>query len=130
MKEIVTPQDLPANLLEDFQSCAADADLAAQAFFRIRNQQGQLVQFLYNRAQRLLTQRAAGHPFVTVLKAKKVGVSSQRFVKDLWACATQKNQHRILLTYDDKSVGKLLDEKIMPLHDNCLVPLGGVFRRS
>jgi hypothetical protein len=122
---ILPPGNTPDELAADFAAISADPDLAVQAFFRIRNLNGQLVQFLYNRAQRLLAQRSKGHPFVTVLKARKVGVSSRRFALDLFKCATQKNQHRVLLTHNDEASVKLLEEKIMPLHDNCLIPLGG-----
>jgi hypothetical protein len=122
--------NVPDEFLADFKAYSADPDLAVQAFFRIRDTRGQLVQFIYNRAQRLLAQRSRGHAFVTVLKARKVGVSSRRFAQDLWKCATTKNQHRILLTHDDSAAGKLLEEKIMPLLDNCLIPLGGVWRKS
>lgn len=127
---IVTPDDLPADLHADFLACAADPDLAVQAFFQIRNTAGQLVQFLYNRAQRLVSERSAGHSFVRVLKARKLGVSSRRFARDLWLCATTKHQHRVLLTHDEEAADKLLEEKIVPLHDRCLVPLGGVWRKS
>lgn len=126
----IVPADLPDDLLEDFQACAADADLAVQAFFRIRNTASQLVQFIYNRAQRLLAERSAGHAFVRVLKARKLGVSSRRFARDLWMCGTVKHQHRIMLAQDDDAVARLLDDKIMPLMTDCLVPLGGVYRRS
>lgn len=127
---IITPQDIPGDLIEDFNACASDPDLAVQAFFRIRNTSGNLVQFLYNRGQSLLAQRSKGHDFVRVLKARKIGVSSRRFAQDLWKCATLSNQHRILLTHDDDAAGKLLAEKIMPLHDNCLIPLGGIWKKT
>lgn len=127
---IVTPSDLPEELYEDFLACASDADLAVQAFFRIRNLAGQLVQFLYNRAQRLQAEREQGYLFTRVLKARKLGISSRRFARDLWRCGTKKNQHRIMLAQDDDAVGRLLDDKIMPLMKDCLVPLGGVYRRS
>jgi hypothetical protein len=127
---LVIPYDCPDEFQADFNACAADVDLAVQAFFRIRDMDGQLVQFIFNRAQRLLAERSSGHQFVIVLKARKVGVSSRRFASDLWQCATRKHQHRILLTHNDEAAIKLLDEKIKPLHDNCLIPLGGVFKRS
>lgn len=130
MSAIITPSDLPTDLHADFLACAADPDLAVQAFFRIRNLAGQLVQFLYNRAQRLQAERERGFPFSRVLKARKLGISSRRFARDLWRCGTQKNQHRIMLAQDDDAVARLLDDKIMPLMQDCLVPLGGVYRRS
>ncbi len=130
MSDIVTPSGLPDDLHEDFLACSSDPDLAVQAFFQIRNLAGQLVQFLYNRGQRLVAERSVGFDFVRVLKARKIGVSSRRFGTDLWKCATMKHQHRVLLTHDETAAEKLLEEKIMPLHDNCLVPLGGVWRKS
>ncbi len=124
----ISPAGLPDDLYEDFQACAADPDLAVQAFFRIKNMQGKLVQFIYNRAQRLVAARGKGQRFLMVLKAKKVGVSSRRFAEDLWACATQPNQHAIMLAQTDQDRDKMFVEKIKPLLDNCLVPLGGVLR--
>jgi hypothetical protein len=126
----IAPAGLETQHVALFQQIASDTDLSVQAFFRIRNLQGQLVQFIFNRAQRLLSERSVGHPFVIVLKARKVGVSSRRFAADLWKCATIKHQHRILLTHDDDASIKLLDEKILPLMENCLIPLGGKVRRS
>jgi hypothetical protein len=129
---IEIPRDTPDELVEDFKACATDPDLAVQAFFRIRNLDGQLVQFLYNRAQRLQVQRekASGKRFFRVLKARKLGISSRRFARDLWRCGTQKNQHRIMLAQDDDAVARLLDDKIMPLLRDSLIPLNGVYRRS
>ncbi len=128
----VTPSDLPEDMLEDFLACAADADLAVQAFFRIRNLSGQLVQFIYNRAQNLQAQREreSGKSFFRVLKARKLGISSRRFARDIWKCGTLKNQHRVMLAQDDDATARLLDDKIMPLMNDCLVPLGGIYRRS
>lgn len=126
----VVPKDLPDDLYEDFQVCAAVPGLAVQAFFRIRNLSGQLVQFIYNRGQRLVAQRGAGFSHLRVLKARKIGVSSQRFAEDLWRCGVLTNQHRIMLAQDDDAVARLLDDKIMPLLKDCLVPLGGIYRRS
>jgi hypothetical protein len=122
---VIIPADTPEEFIEELKIIGSDIDLCVQTFFRIRNLQGQLVQFIYNRAQRLLTERSKGFPFVKVLKARKVGVSSRRFAQDLWKCARFKNQHRILLTHNDEASVKLLEEKIMPLHDNCIIPLGG-----
>ncbi len=128
MSDIVTPHDLPEDLYEDFLACAADTDLAVQTFFRIKNMQGNLVQFIYNRAQRLVEERGKGSKFLMVLKAKKVGVSSRRFAEDLWTCATQKNHHAIMLAQSDSDRDKMFVEKVKPLLDNCLVPLGAVIR--
>lgn len=130
MNDAVVPKDLPDDLYEDFQACAADIDLAVQAFFQIRNLAGKLVQFIYNRGQRLVSERGRGHLFKRVLKARKIGVSSQRFGEDIWKCGTLKNQHRIMLAQDDDAVSRLLDDKIMPLLKDCLVPLNGIYRRS
>lgn len=122
--------NIPPEFFDDYELVQSDPDNCVQTFFRIRNTHGNLVQFIYNRAQRLLAERTRGHKFAIVLKARKVGVSSRRFARDLWDCATREHQHRILLTHADDAAGKLLDEKIMPLHDNCLIPLGGILRRS
>ena len=122
---MIIPSACPEELLPALRQCAGDVDLAVQCFFRIHDMRGQLVQFLYNRGQRLIVERSKDHPFVFVLKARKIGVSSRRFAQDLWKCATMKRQHRILLTHNDEAAVKLLDEKIMPLMNDCLIPLGG-----
>lgn len=112
----------------DFLKVIADPDLAVQTFFRIKDMNGQVVPFRYNRAQRLVRERSVGSDFQYVLKARKVGVSSRRFARDIWKVATEKGQHRILLAQSDDDVQKLLDEKIKPLIDNCRIPLGLVPR--
>lgn len=115
---------------EEFERVASNPDMAVQTFFRIKDLSGQVVPFRYNRAQRLVAERSKGSRFQYVLKARKVGVSSRRFALDLWACATQKYQHRLLLTHTDEAADKLLSEKITPLLDNCLIPLGGKVKVS
>lgn len=112
----------------DFARVAADPDLAVQTFFRIKNMDGQVVPFRYNRAQRLHQQR--GTLFDWVLKARKVGISTRRFAKDLWRCATEKYQHRIMLAQTDDDKAKIFEEKIKPLVDNCRIPLGCVQRED
>ena len=124
-REIIAPADSGAQLYDKIAAAHEDINLAVQSFFRIRNKQGVLVQFVYNLAQRLIVERGAGHSFILVLKDRKRGISSQRFAQDLWRCSQFNNQHRILLTHTDEAAEKLLVEKILPLHDNCLLPLGG-----
>lgn len=111
---------------EEFDQAVKDPDLAVQKFFRIKNLSGEIVPFRYNRAQRLNAER--GTKFDFVLKARKVGISSRRFARDLWICATQKGQHRIMLAQTGDQVEKLFSEKIKPLIDNCLISLGAVQR--
>jgi hypothetical protein len=110
----------------DFARVVADSDLAVQTFFRIKNMAGEVVPFRYNRAQHLHQQRGTAFDFV--LKARKLGVSTRRFAKDLWKCATEKGQHRIMLAQTDEDKDKLFTEKIKPLIDNCRIPLGCVQR--
>lgn len=69
--------------------------------------------------------RSKDHKFTFTLKARKMGVSSDIFFSDLWACATQRNQHAICLTHTDEAAIKLFEEKIKPMIKNCLYPLGG-----
>lgn len=107
-----------------------DSDLAVQTFFRIKDTNSKVVPFVYNRAQRLVSQRSKGHRFTYVLKARKLGVSSRRFAMDIWMCATRPYQHRVLLTQSDESAESLFTEKIIPLLENCLIPLGGVVKRA
>lgn len=113
---------LPEDLRADFDRLLGNDDLSVQSFFRIFNLRGELVPFVYNRAQRLHQSR--GTIFDVVLKARKEGISSRRFALDLWRCATRTREHRILLTHTDAAAEKLLREKIVPLIDNCRVPLG------
>lgn len=105
-----------------------DVDLAVQTFFRIRDLNGQIVPFRYNRAQRLHQERGTAFDFV--LKARKVGISSRRFARDLWRCATEKGQHRIMLAQTDDDTQKIFSEKIKPLIDNCRIPLNCVKRED
>lgn len=110
----------------DFARVIADPDLSVQTFFRIKDMAGQIVPFRYNRAQQLHVAR--GTQFDYVLKARKVGISSRRFARDLWRCATEKGQHRVMLAQTDDDKVKLFEEKIKPLIDNCRIPLGCVQR--
>lgn len=106
----------------------SDVDRAVQTFFRIKDMSGNVVPFRYNRAQLLHKQRST--PFDFVLKARKVGISSRRFARDLWICATQKNQHRIVLAQNDEDVVKIFETKVKPLVNNCLLPLGAQIRTN
>jgi hypothetical protein len=124
-----TPLKIPGLTAGDqelFDSVVADTDLAVQTFFRIRNLAGQIVPFRYNLAQRLHAERST--KFDYVIKARKVGISSRRFARDLWLCATREREHRLLLTHTSDAAVKLLKEKIEPLLNQCLIPLGGVVR--
>jgi hypothetical protein len=123
---LLLPPKLPADVVEKIQRLAPYPDECAQIFFRIKNKQGVVVPFQYNRPQRLHAERSTRFDYA--LKARKMGISSRRIARDLWACATMKDQHRILLTQTDDDAFKMLNERVKPLHDNCLFPLGGVFR--
>jgi hypothetical protein len=97
-------------------------DEAVQAFFRIKDMSGKIVDFMYNRAQLLHQSRESKFDFV--LKARKVGISSRRFARDILMCATHPHQHRIMLAQTDDDKNKLFSEKIKPLIDNCRLPFG------
>jgi len=117
---------LSKEIQKEFDRVVTNPDLAVQTFFKIKNMQGEIVPFRYNRAQRLHQER--GTAFDYVLKARKVGVSSRRFALDLWKCFTLKHQHRIMLAQTDDDKDKLFTEKIKPLIDNCRISLGCVQR--
>lgn len=121
-------ESLSAADREALQAVLADRTLAVQTFFRIKDMKGQLVPFRFNRAQRLLVERGAGHRFLMVLKARKVGVSSKRFAEDIWTCATTKGQHRICLAQSDEDVTKIYDTKVRPMLANCLIPIRSEMR--
>ena len=101
----------------------AGFDWVQPNFFRILNWDNQLVPFIANKPQRYLKQQSAGHKFTYILKARKMGVSSNIFCEDIWACASQKNQHAICLTHTDEAAIKLFEEKVKPLIKNCKFPL-------
>lgn len=126
MSDLVIPQGWSAKDHEDFERVVRNPDLAVQTFFRIKDRDGNLVPFRYNRAQRLHVERSSSFDFV--LKARKLGISSRRFARDLWRCATEKNQHRIMLAQTDDDKEKLFAEKIKPLLDHCRFPLGCIQR--
>lgn len=107
-----------AELLERIMS---DTDACVQTFFRIKDMAGQIVPFRYNRAQRLYKERST--QFDYVLKPRKVGISSRRFARDIWTCATQKYQHRIVLAQSDEDVSKIYETKVHPIINNSLIPL-------
>lgn len=107
---------------EIFEQVCLDTDLAVQTFFRIKDMNGKIVPFRYNRAQRLHKERSTEADYV--LKARKVGVSSRRFARDIWRVATEPGHHRILLAQSDDDVKKILEEKIKPMIENCRIPLG------
>ncbi len=115
------PKGLPAEAVAVLESLAGDVDGIVQTFFRIKNKAGQLVNFVYNRPQRLHAQRSTD--FDIVLKARKEGISSRRIARDLVVCATTKNQHRILLTHTDEAAVKMMNERVLPLINNCRFPL-------
>lgn len=114
----------------DLEKILSDHDRAVQAFFRIKDLSGKVVDFRYNKAQRLMAEREEGSRFRYVLKARKVGVSSRQFARDIIRCATKKGEHRILLTHTDDAADKLMSEKIKPLILNSKLPLGAVVRRD
>jgi hypothetical protein len=114
----------------DLNRLLAEPDLAVQAFFRIKDLTGQVVDLRYNRAQQATAQRSADSSFQYVIKARKLGISSRRFALDLLKCATRRNEHRVLLTHTDDAADKLLALKIRPLLTQCKIPLGGVPRQD
>lgn len=120
--ELILPAKLPAEAVEFIQSRNGDPDKMVQTFFKIKNKQGHLVRFSYNRAQRLHSERSSD--FDRVLKARKMGISSRRIARDLWTISTRKHQHRIALTHGGDAAGKLIAERIQPFIDNCDFPLG------
>lgn len=103
-----------------------DLDAMVQTFFRIKDKGGKIVPFVYNLAQRLHTERSTD--FDSVLKARKMGISSRRIALDMSRCATRKNQHIILLTHTSDSAEKMMSDRVKPLLTNCLYPLGGIPR--
>jgi hypothetical protein len=103
-------------------------DECVQIFFRIKNKEQQLVDFVYNRPQRLQQERESGHSFTRVLKARKMGISSRRIASDLWKCSTRKHEHRVALTHTGEAADKVLAERVKPFVDNCRFPLGAVQR--
>lgn len=125
MPDIILPPGIPAKLVEQLKAITS-VDKAVQVFFKIKNKAGQLVDFYYNRPQRLLVERSTA--FDKVLKARKMGISSRRIASDLWKCATRKSEHRIALTHTGEAADKVMSERVVPFINNCKFPLGAVPR--
>lgn len=115
-------ENLPPALMKQLEELAPFPDKAVQTFFRIKDKFGRIVDFRYNRPQRLVAER--GTNFNYVIKARKVGMSSRRIARSLWLCATRRYQHRILLTHTSDAAEKMIAERIIPMIDNCKFPLG------
>ena len=122
----VYAKGLPQDLEKKLRALEPYPDRCVQTFFRIKDKGGQIVDFTYNRPQRLAAERST--PFDFVLKARKLGISSRRIARDLWLCATRKNQHRILLTHTGEAADKMMAERIDPFIKNCAFPLRAVQR--
>lgn len=112
----------------DLERVLSSPSLAVQTFFRIKDMKGRVVDFRDNRAQAVTEERSEGSSFQYVIKARKLGISSKRFAKDLIKCATRRGEHRVCLTHTDDAATKLLSMKIKPLIDQCKIPLGAVVR--
>lgn len=128
MNEQTYPKGLPEEVYKELQKWGHNADKAVQAFFKIKNKSGELVDFRYNRPQKLHSER--GTDFDMVLKGRKIGISSRRIARDLWICSTRKHQHRILLTHTGDAADVMMAERVMPMLQNCKFPLGAQVRRD
>lgn len=126
MSDLILPTGLPKLLVAKIKAIAHDIDKCVQTLFRIKNKAGHIVDFHYNQPQRLHSQRST--QFDMVLKARKMGFSSRRIARDIWKCATSKNQHRILLTHTGEGADLMMAERVKPMIDNCKFPLGAVQR--
>lgn len=124
--EIVLPADAAPEIHKWMEDNEGDPDKMVQTFFRIKDKGGRLVDFDYNFAQRLHSERSSD--FDIVLKARKMGISSRRIARDLAICSTRKGQHRILLTHTGDSAEKMLAERVKPLISNCFYHLGAIPR--
>ena len=129
MSDIILPQGLTHELQKDIAVMGKGPhgiDNLVQTFFKIKDKNGALIDFTYNRPQQLLSERSS--QFDKVLKARKMGISSRRIARDLWVCATQKNQHRIALTHSGDAKDIIMVERVNPFIKNCKFPLGAVLR--
>lgn len=111
-------------LSPEHMAMVMDERICVQNFFRIRSPDGNLMQPVFNRPQLLFNERSAGHPFVYVIKARKMGMSTRIIESDIHACFTKRNQHCVLLTHSDDAAVKMLNERIVPMVKNCIFPLG------
>lgn len=126
--EIILPANLDKKVVEWIRIRKGDPDKLVQAFFKIKNKKGQLVDFIYNRPQKLHSERSAD--FDKVLKARKMGISSRRIARDLIIISTRKHEHRVALTHTGDAADKIMSERVKPFIDNCVFPLGLVFRNE
>lgn len=113
---------IPKELVQQLEAIFPFPDICVQTFFRIKDKFGKLVDFRYNRSQRLVSERS--QRFNYILKARKLGISSRRIARSLWICATKRNQHRVLLSQTDDVTNVIMAERIKPMIENCKYPLG------
>lgn len=124
--DAVYAKGLPKDLEAKLRALEPYPDRCVQTFFKIKDKTGTLVDFTYNRPQRLHSERSQDFDFV--LKARKLGISSRRIARDLWLCATRRNQHRILLTHTGEAADKMKAERVDPFISTCAFPLRAVVR--
>ena len=108
----------------------ANEAMCIQNFFKIRNYDGQEVPFIFRQPQRLYADRAKGHRFRYVIKARKMGISVRIIARNLYRCAFKKNRHAVMLTHTDDAADIMLEQKIVPLIKNCLIPLGAKIKNG
>lgn len=121
MSEIVLPTQCSKELAAFIDKYKGDPDVLVQAFFRIKDKNGKLVKFRYNKAQLLHKER--GTNFDRVLKARKLGISSRRIARDIAICATRKHEHRIALTHTGDAADIIMAERVKPFIQSCSYPL-------
>src|SRR5258708_21992116 len=128
VSDLILPKVFPADKMEKLKAVAANPDRAVQYFFKIKDKNGKIIDFMYNRPQKLHAERSS--QFDWVLKARKLGISSRRIAIDLWKCATRKHQHRIALTHTGDASGIIMAERVMTMLLNCKYPLCSTIRND
>lgn len=123
---LVLPSGLDKATRAQLEAIAPYPEQCVQVFFKIKNRLGNMVYLHYNRSQRLAAERATRFNFY--LKARKLGLSTRRIALDLWKCATRRKEHRILLTQPGDQDQKMMAERVKPMVEHCMFPLGAVWK--
>ena len=116
-------QSKPLTGPEIYAKAKSDWKFYASACLSILNRAtGQRGPFKPNPVQSFL--RTIPARFKRVLKARKMGVSTDRIAYDIHKCAFEKDQHRLLICQDWDATSIQLKERVVPMIESSIIPLG------
>ena len=112
---------------ELYEVCKTDERAFIELCLSVKDREtNEMVPFRFNHTQEMYERSKS--KFDIILKARKLGFSTRVIARDLWACAFQKNQHRILLCQTDDDTKKQLEERVKPILQSSILPLGAIER--